>query len=224
MSFDLGFWWEAQPIPPAEAARKYSAMIAGEVGVVGEHPALNAFYGELVSQFPDLTEENFETSPWAAPLYRTSECLIASISHSQQSAVFERLLELADAGGVTCYDPQSGKVYCPKGENSVTLEFSDGSVINDPSQDDVTRALNSLSPDDWYVILETRPGWFIQVGFGVAAGIPAESYVLEVKDGSEDKHYRTVVTELSQIINAFSETLSGNSGWRADFRFSSVRY
>nr|WTB30968.1 hypothetical protein OG781_17085 [Streptomyces sp. NBC_00830] len=224
MSFDLGFWWEAQQIPPVEAARKYSAMVAGEAGVASEHPALDVFFGELISQFPDLSEENFETSPWAAPLYRTSECLIASISYPQQSEVSEFLLELANASGVTCYDPQSGNVHFPVSGNSVKLEFADGSVINGPSQDDVTRALNGLSPEDWYLILETRPGWFIQVGFGAAAGILADSYVLEVRDGSEDKHFRTVVTELPRIVDAFHKSLSGDLTWRTNFRFSRVSF
>ncbi|MEU0822545.1 hypothetical protein [Streptomyces mirabilis] len=224
MSFDLGFWWEAQSIPPAEAARKYSAMVAGEVGVAGEHPALDVFFGELISQFPDLTEENFESSPWAAPLYRTNECLIVSISYPHQSEVSERLLELSNASGVTCYDPQSGSVHSPVSGNSVTLEFSDGSVIDSPSQDDVTRALNGLSPEDWYLILEIRPGWFIQVGFGAAAGIPADSYVLEVKDGAKDKHFKTVATELPRIIDAFHKFLSGDSTWRVNFQFSRVSY
>ncbi|MFF7646728.1 hypothetical protein [Streptomyces canus] len=224
MSFDLGFWWEPQPIPPVEAAQKYSAMIAGEVGVASEHPALDGFFGELISRFPDLTEENFETSPWVAPLYRTSECLIASISYPRQSEVSEFLLELASASGVTCYDPQSGNVHFPASGNSVTLEFSDGSVVNNPSRDDVTRALNGLSPEDWYLILETRPGWFIQVGFGAAAGIPPGSYVLEVRDGSEDKHFRAMVTELPRIIDAFRRSLSGDSTWRANFQFSRVSY
>ncbi|MCD9875372.1 hypothetical protein [Streptomyces guryensis] len=224
MSFDLGFWWEAQPITPVEAARKYSAMIAGEVGIANEHPALDVFFGELISRFPDLTEDNFETSPWAAPLYRTSECLIAPISYPRQLEVSEFLLELANATGVTSYDPQSGNVHFPVSGNSVTLEFADGTVINSPSRDDVTRALNGLSPEDWYLILETRPGWFIQVGFGTAAGIPAHSYVLEFRDGSEDEHFRTALAELPQIIDAFHKSLSGDNSWRANFRFSRVSY
>lgn len=224
MSFDLGFWWESQPILPGEAARKYSAMIAGEAGVAREHSALDAFHGQLTSRFPDLTEENIETSPWAAPLYRTSECLIASISYPHQSEVFGYLLELSNSNGVTCYDPQSEKVHFPKDGNPVTLELSDGSVINGPSRDEVTRALSELSPEDWYAILETRPGWFIQVGYGDAAGIPADSYVLEVREGAQDRHFRAMVTELPQIIDAFHRSMSGDSTWRENFRFSRVSY
>lgn len=224
MSFDLGFWWEEQSISPAEAARKYGAMVEGDAGIADEHPALETFYAELTSRFPDLTEENFEFSPWASPLYRTGECVIVSISYPQQSETSEYLLGLASRSGVTCYDPQSGKVYIPKGGSLATLELADGSVIDGPSQGDVIQALGELSPEDWYAILETRPGWFIQVGFGVAAGVPAGSYALEFKEGVEDKHFRAVVGELPRVIDAFQKFLSGDSSWRAGFQFSRVSY
>ncbi|WKD31717.1 hypothetical protein [Streptomyces xanthophaeus] len=224
MSFDLGFWWEEHLITPAEAARKYNAMVEGDTGVGREHPALGVFYGELISQFPDLTEENFEVSPWAASLYRTSECVIVSISYPRQREVSDYLLGLAGRSGITCYDPQSEKVYFPEGENPATLELSNGSVINGPSRDDVTRAVSGLSLEDWYVILETRPGWFIQVGLGVAAGAPAGFYALEIREGAKDKHFRAVVEDLPQVINAFSGFLLGDSSWQSAFQFSRVSY
>src|SRR4051812_31829090 len=103
MSFDLAFWWEKRAISPDEAARKYGALVEGGVGIVDEHPALVAFYSELTDRFPDLTEENSETSPWAASLYRTGECVITSISYPRQEEVSEYLLGLARRYGVASY-------------------------------------------------------------------------------------------------------------------------
>jgi hypothetical protein len=224
VSFDLGFWWERHSVSPAEAARKYGALVAGDTGIADEHPALEAFYAELTIRFPDLSEENFESSPWAAPLYKTSECVIVSISHQRKLDTCAYLLGLASRGGVTCFDPQSGKVHVPKGEGSATLELASGAIIDGPSPDDVTRALRKLSSEDWYVILEKRPGWFIQVGFGVDAGAPAGSYVLEFKEGPEGKHFRAVVGELPRIIETFNKFLSGDSSWRSGFKFSPIFY
>ena len=222
MSFDLGFWWEGWPISSAKAARKYEAMVEGCTGIAEEHSALGMFYAELTSRFPDLTENNLETSPWAAPLYRTSECVIASISYPQKSETSEYLLGLAGRTGVTCYDPQSGKVYVPKDGGSATLELADGSVIDGPSQGDVIQALDGLSPEDWYAILEVRPGWFIQVGFGMAAEVPDGSYALEFKEGGDGKHFRVVVRELPRVVDAFQKFLSGDSSWRSGFQFSRI--
>lgn len=42
-------------------------MVAGDTGIADEHPALEALYGEATIRFSDLTEENFEVSPWAVP-------------------------------------------------------------------------------------------------------------------------------------------------------------
>ncbi|MBZ4318378.1 hypothetical protein [Streptomyces huiliensis] len=224
MSFDLGFWWERQPISPAEAARKYGAMAEGGMGIAGEHGMLGTFYAQLTSRFPDLTEDNFEDSPWSSPLYRTRECVIASISRPRQSEIFETLLGIAADCGITCYDPQFGKVYFPQGGTSVTLELSNGLVVEGPDWGDVSQALRGLSPEDWYVILETSPGWFMQVGFGAAVGVPAGSYAVEVKEGAEDKHFRFVLNELPQVIDVFQRFLSGDSSWRSGVRFSRVSY
>jgi len=105
VSFDLAFWWEEQEISPDNAARKYVAMVEGVRHVTSEHPALETFYGELTSRYPDLDEENLETSPWVASLYRTAECVITSISYSRQREVCDFLLELARKRGVTSCDP-----------------------------------------------------------------------------------------------------------------------
>lgn len=197
MSFDLGFWWEKQEISPSEAARKYSAMCEGSAGFVDAHPALATFYEELVSAFPDLTEENMEVSPWAASLHCTDECVIVSMSYPRQSEVSGFLLGLAKRHGILTYDPQSDSVHFPGAEDGVALELASGSVYRNPGRDAVVEALQSLSSEDWYVILETAPGWFIQVGFGSTAQVSEGFYALEFREGIKDRHFRAVTSDLN---------------------------
>ena len=54
------------------------------------------------------------------------------------------------------------------------------------------------------MILETEPGWYIQVGFGETAGVPADSYALEIREGSNDLHFRAISGALDKVIEAFS--------------------
>ncbi|WP_282204001.1 hypothetical protein [Kitasatospora fiedleri] len=224
MSFDLGFWWEAQPVSSAEAGQKYLAMVEGGTGIVHERSALATFYNELTSQFPDLSEENMDTSPWASSLYRTDECVIVSISYPRKLEMSSFLFGLASRCGITCYDPQESRVHFPEGGNAASLELADGSIVDSPSRDDVARALNGLSLEDWYVIVELEPGWFIQVGFGVAAGVPEGFYALEVREGAKEKHFRAVVGELARVIDAFYRFIAGDSSWQAGLQFSPVSY
>lgn len=224
MSFDLGFWWEGQEISPDEAARKYLAMVEGDTRVVSEHPALEGFYGALTSRYPDLDEENLETSPWAVSLYRTGECVITSISYSRQWEVCDFVLELAREYGITSYDPQSQQVHFPGDGSLATLELANGAVIKGANLSDVIGALRVLSEQDWYVILETEPGKYIQVGLGETAGAPAGSYALEFREGSNDQHIRAITGELVDVIDAFSGFFSDDFSWRAKFHFSRAVY
>lgn len=222
MSFDLGFWWEERPLSSTDAARKYEALIEGRTGIVTGHSKLESLYDTIVSRFPDLTEENLDSSPWSVPLHKTRECIIVTMSYSRQSEVSDILLQMSESFGITCYDPQTGKVYFPEGESTATLELASGLVIRGPSQDDVIAALSEISSEDWYVVLERRPGWFIQVGFGEVAGVSDGSHALEVREGSEENHFRAVIEERSRVIDIFCRYLSGNAGWMRDSDFSRV--
>jgi hypothetical protein len=110
VSFDLVFW-HAESVPSRESALAiYDRLTEGEVGVVQEADEIGRFFEEVVSRFPDLTERNVESSPWASPIYRTAECVIVAISGSRSSDIGPILHGLASRHGLITFDPQSGEV------------------------------------------------------------------------------------------------------------------
>ncbi|MFC7843492.1 hypothetical protein [Streptomyces sp. NPDC057382] len=118
MSFDLIFWYQEVAPTSGEAAQIYDQLTDGVTGIVEESSAVEDFYRAVISEFPDLSEENMEESPWASPLYVTGECVIAAISWSRSSEVSSVLLDLASTHGLTAYDPQDQVVYGNSGDSS----------------------------------------------------------------------------------------------------------
>jgi hypothetical protein len=115
MSFDLAFWYEKAPSDAERAFQIYDRLTDGESDVVQSSPAIDEFHAEVVSIHQDLTEENMEASPWTSRLYRTSECVIATIAWSRHQEIAAALLELANKHGLTTYDPQNRNVHHPDG-------------------------------------------------------------------------------------------------------------
>jgi hypothetical protein len=222
VSFDLGFWWEPQPISSVEAEQKYLAMVEGRTGVVEENVALEEFFNDLNGRFPDLTEETLETSPWSSPVYRTNECIIVSMPYSRGAGMVDGLRKLAAGHGVSCYSPHSGDFSFPSEFEFPKLQLADGSEIVRPGDLGVRRAIVGLSSDDWFAILETAPQWYIQVGFGAEEGVSAGSYVLELREGGAERHSRAISRDLGLVINAFLGFLIGDDRWRSSFHFSPV--
>jgi hypothetical protein len=111
VSFDLTFWYQ-RPVPtPEEAAQIYDQLTDGLTGVVEESPAIENFYQAVISVFPNLAEDNMDESPWASPLYVTSECVIAAISWSRSSEISSVLIDVASTYEIITYDPQNQVVY-----------------------------------------------------------------------------------------------------------------
>ncbi|MEU7854459.1 hypothetical protein [Nonomuraea sp. NPDC049141] len=118
MSFDLAFWCQRSIPTPEEAAQVYDQLTDGLAGIVEESSAIDDFCQAVISVFPNLTEDNVNESPWASPLYVTSECVMAAISWSRSSETSSVLLDLAARYGLTAYDPQEQVVYGITGEAS----------------------------------------------------------------------------------------------------------
>jgi hypothetical protein len=113
MSFDLGFWHQNGRPTNEVADQIYARLCDGNIGVVEESQGVKAFFRDVVSIFPDITEENAEESPWASALYRTPECVLVAISWSRRDELVPTLLSLAARHGLTTYDPQEQTVYHP---------------------------------------------------------------------------------------------------------------
>lgn len=115
VSFDLSFWYEDMPSTPERAAEIDDRLNEGEDGVVPSTPALDDFFAEIIATFGDLTEENMDESPWTSSLYRSAECVMATLDYSRCAEIAPALRQLASKHGLTTYDPQNRKVYPPAG-------------------------------------------------------------------------------------------------------------
>lgn len=77
--------------------------------------------------------------------------------------------------------------------------------------------LTGLNRGCWYAALQRRDGWFVQAGVGVQAGTRAGWYALERQDGDPGRHYRTTVTDLQEIITAFTGFADDDPTWTRRF-------
>ena len=66
-------------------------------------------------------------------------------------------------------------------------------------------------------------GWFVQVGVGEQAGTRAGWYALERQDGDPGRHYRTTVTDLQEIIVAFTRFATGDPTWTRRFAWQHLQ-
>ncbi|MFJ9686463.1 hypothetical protein ACIRRX_12335 [Streptomyces bacillaris] len=111
MSYDMAFWQEPQEIDAAGAYQKYDAMTDGKSGVSAESTRVRDFYAAVLKNYPDLTVENSDTSPWTSAVYCNGECVIVTISWSRKNELVDTLISLAQRHGLLAYDPQKEEVH-----------------------------------------------------------------------------------------------------------------
>lgn len=92
-----------------------------------------------------------------------------------------------------------------------------GRTINNPSRKILHQTLTQLGAEGWFAILERHDGWYVQVGVGTQAGTRPGWYALERQDGDPSEHHRTVVTDLRDIIAAFTGFAGGDPDWSRRF-------
>jgi hypothetical protein len=229
VSFDLYVWHQAQPLTADRAARIYHQLAQGKADTVLPGPEISAFHRDLTTRFPDLErldDEGLDSSPWAmSPTVEPSH-VITMIGWSRAQEMTAVIVELAAQHGLICFNPQVGQVYHPPKilqSNGLHLDFCDGGRINAPGPDDLDQHLRQLSDRNWYACLEGESGWFVQVGIGQNAGrVAAGQFALEYREGSSERHYRTVVASLDDVVRAFSGFAVGDELWKSSFSWSPV--
>ncbi|QRP45430.1 hypothetical protein [Amycolatopsis sp. FDAARGOS 1241] len=211
MSFDLVVWSAADTEPKA----RYDRLADNEPDGVRQ-PQVAAFYRDLTAQYPELVDaDDPERSPWNAGLSQFADAVVMPIARAHAEAVRRFVLDLARRHGLVAYDPQSGAVHHP---GALTLTSCDGSHAENPDAIAIRRALERLSRTNWYAVLE-RGDSYVQVGQGKSAGAPARHYALEHRDGSPDRHHRTDVRSLDDVITAFTGFATGDPSWRQRFEW-----
>jgi hypothetical protein len=231
MSFDLGVWFEPEPITDQRAVERYQSLCDADAdSATPTHPRAAAFYRDLTELFPDLDAtadaETIERSPWTAGLSTTPASVIMAIAWSRAAEVADIVRELADRHGLICHDPQSGATSHPDVAHTgqrLSLSSCNGSRSINPAPAHIEQTLRRLSIDNWFVILEQHDGWWIQVGYGDQAGTRPGWYALERRDGSAEHHYGTTVSDLNDVIKAFQQYAQGDESWTRRFAWNKIQ-
>lgn len=231
MSFDLYVWGSPSPVTAAQAERIGRQLAAGDASSVIADGRVRGFAQELLGRFPaleSLAAEELEASPWNMTPEISASHVIMTISWSRAQETAEFVLGLAATRGVVCFDPQASDVHNPPGQamaDGLRLQFSDGGIVDHPDPAALGTLLQALSPQNWYACLESRPGWFVQVGIGPNAGnVPAGKFALEYREGAPERHRRTLVSSLAEVVGAFEGFASGDPVWTDSFSWSHLHF
>jgi hypothetical protein len=121
MSFDLGVWNTNKRLTDAEAGKLYAALCQSQTEGVTPHSAVDAFYAELTTRYPELDTvpddrlDDPDHCPWSCALDRSPGHVIMPCVWSQAENVQRFVTQLAHKHGLTVYDPQMGRVSYPGG-------------------------------------------------------------------------------------------------------------
>lgn len=119
MSLDLAVWRTETPLGDAAASELYAVLARGDVSRLQPHPAVDAFYADLVARYPELHDvpaERVDDSsycPWSCSIDKSPAHLILSCVPSVQESVGDFIGELQRKHKVSVYMPSSGQEYFP---------------------------------------------------------------------------------------------------------------
>ncbi|GLW32560.1 hypothetical protein [Actinoplanes regularis] len=205
MSFDLFVWHEPEPITPAIAETKLRRWHEGESGVFRANPAVPAMFAALLDRFPPGTEV------WSGDPSPSDTVLHLSVVWSRAGEVGAAVVALAREHGLICYEPQT-HLLNPNAAGHVaafTLTSADGPDVPDPTSKRIDERIGHLGLDNHFLVLERSDGWFVQVGYGPAAGTEPGRYALEYREGTPKEHYRTETPDRTEATRLLTEFLAG---------------
>jgi hypothetical protein len=226
VSFDLAVWHEPGPITVAEAQVTYQAICAGS-SKLRTHPSVRAFRVEIAKWYPPETEErSLSASPWTAPLVVSRSFVLMSCSPQWRGflLLIEEIRDLAGRLGLLCYDPQERALLRPAAQDespALQLTTALGPVFDEPHPEAVRRMLRKVSHDAWHATLTRRDGSYLRVGYGFQAGTRPGWYVLQHQETNAGQQYRTVITDLREVLAAFEGFGTGDATWINRFAWQS---
>ena len=131
MSYDLAVLHTDDPLTDKEAAEIYLHLAEGWRDEQGWSSAIEAFYHELTSRWPELDAvprekiDDTEFCPWSVALEHFHQAVVMNCVYSRAAEVHKYVAELALKHGLALYDPQSDKVVLPE-----SLRPSKGGFLN----------------------------------------------------------------------------------------------
>jgi hypothetical protein len=213
VSYDLAVWEGDRPANDFAARARFKELHEQYMGAghVAPTERIVAYVMALLERHPDLSADDDEDaedgSPWStSPLLSEASGPLVYFpmvwSRAEQASAWAA--ELAARHGLNCYDPQWNQLRTePREAWSFELKSERGRPFRDPDADVIRRVLVRLSRNNYYAVLSRADGWYVQVGVGERAGTRAGWYVLERREGSPDRHFRTELTDVQEVIRMF---------------------
>ncbi|MGC4755582.1 hypothetical protein [Micromonospora trifolii] len=220
MSFDLYVWHEDQSVTAAEARAKLERWGDGVPEVFAAHPAVERFYDALLDRFPPLEslgdDDIDRLGVWSMTPERSDAIVAVSCVWSRADEVGTAVLTLAAEHGLICYEPGYHVVNpnAPGHAALFTLSSESLPTMPDPDAGRLEWIIGKVGKNNGYVILERADGWFVQVGYGDAAGVPAGTYTLEYQEGSIDRHFRCQTTDREAALRLLQDFRAGDERWK----------
>jgi hypothetical protein len=121
MSFDLAVWYPQKRVGDEEARELYLHMCDGDTSGVVAHPAVDAFYAELIAKHPEIDAipkgkiDDPDLCPWSCKLDRSPGHVILCCVWSKGTYVSQLVESLAQKHGLAMFDPQTDRVNYPDG-------------------------------------------------------------------------------------------------------------
>jgi hypothetical protein len=119
MSCDHAVWFPYERLSNKEASQLYVGLCEGSVEIPQAHPAIEAFYKELVARHPEIDTvpdeqiDDLDLCPWSVAFDRSPGHIIMCCVWSKADYVSKLLTSLAQKHGLALYDPQSERVMYP---------------------------------------------------------------------------------------------------------------
>ncbi|MFI5688620.1 hypothetical protein [Streptomyces sp. NPDC051636] len=116
MSYDLAVWEGAPPADDEAAGKLFDALYDQYVAAdeeVPPTPAISAYVSALLDQWPDLTEDEDDISPWSTePLINEASgpFIYFPMRYSMADEAREYAANVAASMGLVCYDPQHSQL------------------------------------------------------------------------------------------------------------------
>nr|WP_204342866.1 hypothetical protein [Micromonospora terminaliae] len=213
-------WHEDQPITAAEARAKLERWADGGPDPFAAHPAVGRFYDALLDRFPpleSLSDEDIDRlGVWSMTPERSDAIVAVSCVWSRADELGAAVLALAVEHGLVCYEPGYHVVNpnAPGYTAPFTLSSESLPTMPDPDDRRLEWIMGQVGRDNGYVILERADGWFVQVGYGDAGGVPDGTYALEYREGSIDRHFRCQTTDRAAAVRLLQEFRAGDETWK----------
>jgi hypothetical protein len=113
MSYDLAVWEGDRPPTDTEALDMFEHrydQLMGSAELMTRTPRIQRYVDELLSRWPDINTDEGQDSPWAdGPLIGNASgpMIYFAMVTSRAADVVDEIAELATAGGLVCFDPQT---------------------------------------------------------------------------------------------------------------------